>query len=56
MYRKASGWCQNYFEPYGSENVVIDATGPSSGELRMLRGGGYVHWRRVQSIRTGSHR
>ena len=33
-------WCQDW-AAYGSENELIDATGPASGERRVLRGGSF---------------
>ena len=37
-------WCQDWYERYGSEKVVIDPTGPAQGEYRVLRGGAF-HYR-----------
>jgi formylglycine-generating enzyme required for sulfatase activity len=36
-------WCQDWLAAYGSENVVIDPTGPASGEHRVLRGGAFTN-------------
>jgi len=34
-------WCQDWHAAYGSENGLIDPTGPASGDRRVLRGGAF---------------
>ena len=34
-------WCQDWYEPYGSEKVVSDPVGPGQGRCRVMRGGSF---------------
>ena len=35
--------CQDWYGPHGKETVLIDPTGPASGERRVLRGGSFTN-------------
>jgi len=34
-------WCRDWYADYGKERVLIDPTGPASGNTRVLRGGSF---------------
>ena len=42
MHGNVYEWCQDWYEDYGNEKVVIDPTGPVSGRNRVLRGGAFL--------------
>ncbi len=47
-------WVNDYFAPRYPEGSVVNPKGPESGEVRVLRGGGYVHGR--PHLRTTARR
>lgn len=52
MHGNVSEWCQDFYGDY-ARDAVIDPTGPSSGDKRTLRGGG---WFQVSMWARSSHR
>jgi len=47
MHGNVYEWCQDWYEDYGNEKVVIDPTGPVSGGRRVLRGGAFLSSPRI---------
>ena len=45
-------WCQDWYEPYGSEKVLSDPMGPAKGAFRLLRGGAFFH--RPSDVRSAN--
>jgi sulfatase modifying factor 1 len=41
MHGNVSEWCWDYYGEYGAQTQTTDPTGPSSGSLRVSRGGGW---------------
>ncbi|HIJ39962.1 MAG TPA: SUMF1/EgtB/PvdO family nonheme iron enzyme [Deltaproteobacteria bacterium] len=51
MYGNVWEWCQDWFGPY-SGGVLTDPKGPSSGKLRVFRGGGWNSY--AKACRSGN--
>ena len=45
MHGNASEWCQDYYGDYPNQSMV-DPQGPTQGEDRVLRGGGWLSYAR----------
>jgi formylglycine-generating enzyme required for sulfatase activity len=48
-------WCEDWFAPYGSEDILSDPVGPASGELRVYRGASFYDNWGTSAWRSGYH-